>query len=660
MRFHGHLALAALAAAVLAGCGGGGGGGLPSANGPGSGGTGLQAAQSGDLVTYARARLRQGTTQGLSLAAIGAAAAPAAQDGTAGQAPQQESGVGEPDLLKTDGRHVHALHPWTSWESPPRPARLTSHRINADGSLTEIAASTLDPAFRAPDMHLAADIGRIAVIGEVDAAGNPVVQQSSQLTTVWPYRRRILLDVRPTPDQPAPAVVQRLEIDGHLVASRLVGNVLYLASTWMADLSRYQLPAGSTPSQVDAATAGLTAQELLPSVRFNGGTAQPLVNESDCLVQPANASSSFQLTTITAIDLGTGDLRRASRCFVGGTNAVYMTAQSLYLASSDTHGEEVFITVFPPRFPQSARTTLHRFALDGLGIEYRASGTVDGHLGWDREKAPLRLSEHAGYLRVLTYTGQTGWFGPASSTQPAAPSPATLTVLRENTGARSLEVVARLPNDRRSTPLGKPGEQVYGVRFLGPRAYVVTFRQTDPLYVLDLSDPADPKAVGELALPGFSDYLFPLDNGKLLGVGKEATAEGLLQGVKVALLDVADPAQPRTLSSVVLGERGSVSGLDYSRQAISLLTQGSQTSVTLPVRLFAQNRATVQGLARFEIDTGRGTLTERALAEATRFDGTGTDALRYAQFDLARERSLLTPQATYYLSGGQLRRVPQP
>ncbi|HYF20489.1 MAG TPA: beta-propeller domain-containing protein, partial [Ramlibacter sp.] len=427
MQLHNHLGPAALVVAVLAACGGGGVGGLPAAGpstGPGSGGTGLQTAKSGDLVSYARARLQQGTSQGLSLAAVGAAAspAPAAQDGTAGQAPQQESGVGEPDLLKTDGRHVHALHAWAPWASPLQPARLTSHRINADGSLTEVGSATLDAAFRTPSMHLAADIGRIAVIGEIDVGGNPVVQQAPMLTTTWPYRRRILLDVRPTPDRPAPAAVQRMEIDGHLVTSRLVGNVLYLASTWMADLSRYPVPAGSTRAQVEAATAGLTTQELLPTIRVDGGAAQPLVNEGDCLIQPANKSSSFQLTTLTAIDLGTGDLKRASRCLVGGTQALYMTAQSVYLASSETYGEEVFIAIFPPRFPAAARTDIHKFSLQGLQVDYRGSGQVQGHLGWDREKSPYRLSEHEGLLRVLSYTGQAGWLGAQGASQASAPS----------------------------------------------------------------------------------------------------------------------------------------------------------------------------------------------------------------------------------------------
>jgi len=655
----------ALALGLLAGCGGGGGGAPLDPGGPGGGGTGLHAARPGELVAYARERIQQASAAGLSLTALAAAGvpAPAAVVAGGGQAPAQEAGVAEDDLLQTDGSVVHALHPWASWDSPARPARLSTHRINADGSLTGLATVTLPTEFRSPGMYLAPQARKLAVLGEVDDLRNPVVT-NPRLTTVWPYRRRLLLDVYDTSAGDTPRAASRVEISGTLVGSRMVGNVLYVASTWLPDLGRYTVPAGSTPAQVNAALAGLTVSEILPTIRIDGGAAQPLVAESDCFVQPANASRSLQLTTITAIDLGAPAPRHASRCFVGGSNAFYMTERSAYLASSQDNGDEVFIAIFPPRFPAAARTDIHKFSLQGLQVEYRGSGQVQGHLGWDREKSPYRLSEHEGLLRVLSYTGQAGWLGAQGASQSSAPSPATLTVLREDAASRSLTPVATLPNTRRPDGLGKPGEQVYAVRFAGPRAYVVTFRQTDPLYVLDLSDPSDPRAAGELTVPGFSDYLFQLADGKLLGVGKDANAEGLVQGLKVGLFDVSQPAQPRMLSSIGLGARGSVSGLDYSRHGISLLAQGQQVRVGLPVRLYeaaanGQTRPSLQGLARFDIDTGRGTLAQRPTLVATTFDGRAGDALRLAQYDMAQERSLLRPAATYYLSGGQLRHVPE-
>ena len=97
------------------------------------------------------------------------------------------------------------------------------------------------------------------------------------------------------------------------------------------------------------------------------------------------------------------------------------------------------------------------------------------------------------------------------------------------------------------------GEQIYAVRFLGPTAYVVTFRQTDPLYVIDMTDPANPALTGELKIPGYSAYLHPVGDGLLLGVGQDATDTGQTLGTQLSLFDVSDPANPQRISTLAIG-----------------------------------------------------------------------------------------------------------
>lgn len=87
-----------------------------------------------------------------------------------------------------------------------------------------------------------------------------------------------------------------------------------------------------------------------------------------------------------------------------------------------------------------------------------------------------------------------------------------------------------------------PGERIYSVRYLGEMAYVVTFRETDPLFAIDLSDPRAPKVLGQLKIPGFSEYLHPLDDGLLLGIGQSVDERGTANGVKLSMFDVSDPA----------------------------------------------------------------------------------------------------------------------
>lgn len=670
--------MAAALLAALAGCGGAGGG----AGEPAGGGGGtppppasapppppppapappppapppatsmLQEAASGDLVSYFKAQIGKRVAQGLD-GTLGTVPSSGGAVFSAGPTPVsgtvlQEAGVDEDDRLKSDGSMLYALHPSRYENQAWTPERLSTSKIQADGSLADLGSVNL-AVEGVGGMYLAGEAKRLAVISR---PGYGTVQP---LALIALPPQAVTIDIFGTADGAKPAPLHKVEITGQLIGSRRIGNILYLATKWSPDLTAYRLPASSTPAQVSTTLAPLAAPQILPKIRIDGGPVQPLMADTDCMLQPANASLSLQLTTVTAIDLASPTLARSNRCFAGDGSMLYMSPSAVYIASSQQYWIANTFTTFmaPTALPQDATTDIHKFALNGLQVEYRGSGQVQGHLGWDVEKMPYRMSEHQGDLRVITYTGDTGW-----SSAPAAtvkPSPATLTVLRENAATRSLGVVGKLPNAQRPQPLGHEGEQIYAVHFAGPRGYLVTFRRTDPLYVLDLADPADPKAVGELAMPGFSDYLFPLANGKLLGVGKDATDLGLQQGIKIALFDVADAARPRMLASQTLGTRGSYTALDGSRHGINLLDAGGgKTRVALPVFVneSAQSRVGYQGLARWEVDTVAGTLTERSLMLATRFTGTSADAELYARFRLDQERSAQSAKATYYLSGG--------
>ncbi|MFM8769678.1 MAG: beta-propeller domain-containing protein, partial [Rubrivivax sp.] len=305
-------------------------------------------------------------------------------------------------------------------------------------------------------------------------------------------------------------------------------------------------------------------------------------------------------------------------------------------------------------FPTGFVTDLHKFAIEGLNMAYRASGEVKGHLGWDADRIALRMSEHAGDLRVISYTGSSGWVtssdalpATGSGATTSAASPATLTVLRESSADATLKVLATLPNERRPAALGKPGEQIYGVRFTGETGYLVTFRQTDPLYVLDLKDPADPKAAGELEVPGFSDHLLPLPQGLLLGVGRDADANGVVLGPNVALFDVREPTKPSLISARTFGARGSASAIDYSSHGLNLLQVGGVARLGLPMSL--RNGDWSDGaqhlLKRVEVDTAARTLTWRADLAAPK----GADP-----FDVSADRSVQSGDAVYFLSQGRL------
>lgn len=616
------LTLVLVAAALLAACGGGGSGaGTPP---PVQNEAAIATARSGELVPYVRARLQARGPQGQAAAEADAPAWLQTTVSAGGNVSRsgtvvQEPGVDEEDLIKTDGARLYALQPQMSTGQPGSAyARLDVYAPNAAGRPQPLGGTTLTSADGAwmvtRGLLIADDLPRLAVVAESTTGplGSPCPPGAACLAALLPYvpqRPRLhvhLLDAGQPATLPAP---ERLEIDGRLIGSRQVGRMLYLVASHVPQLAFDQLPASASAAERQAALDRLTVADLLPRIRVNGGPAQPLVAETDCWLQPANASKQVAVTTITAIDLGSPTWARSSRCFVGGTEALYLSPASLYLAT--TRQDVQTLANGRLAFAPEMRTDLHKFAIAGSSIAYRGSGSVSGHLGWDRERAPYRMSEHQGDLRVLTYTGTLGWVSAADAGS-VAPSPATLTVLREAADAM-LQTVATLPNRQRPAPIGKPGEQVYAVRFAGDRAYVVTFRQVDPLYVLDLSNPADPRTAGELQVPGFSDWLYPLDGGLLFGVGKDANERGEVLGVKVALFDVRDAANPALLDSRRYGGRGSVTALDYSAHGLALQVSGATTRLALPMLLTASDGVGLpqQQLQRFEVDRNVRSLTDK-------------------------------------------------
>jgi len=655
------------AATLLAGCGGGGSNaGPPPAPAPEGA---LAGSAPGELLAYVKARLaerevQRRTNPGISfgdtagapiwLATVTTAAGTAERSGTT----VQEAGVDEDDLIKSDGNLIATLAPQRGVSAGNafatlqlyRPAAGDGTRPDALGRVTLTAPDDVYPVTHG--MYLAAEHKRVAVLAESSSSGPiaiPDCRTGEACITLLPYpgfiKSQVQLQLVDITDPTRASVKDRVQIDGRLIGSRQIGRMLYLVTSHAPQFAVERLPATATAAEREATLARMAPEDFLPKWAVNGATARPMVQETQCFVQPANASLDLSVTTITAIDLAAPEVGATHRCFVGGSEALYMSPTNLYLATL-RYGVQTMQTRLA--FAPETRTDIHKFAVTGSLIEYRATGQVNGHLGWDREKAPYRMSEHNGDLRVLSFTGQLGWIGiDEGTTRPVAPSPATLTILRESTTGRTLDVVSTLPNAQRPAAIGLPGEQVYAVRFLGDRGYVVTFRQIDPLYVLDLSNPQDPKIAGELKMPGFSDYLYPLSGGKLFGVGKDADENGRLRGLKIALFDVADANAPKQLAAQTLGGPGSYSGLDSSRHALSMLERGSVARVALPVALASvDGRLSQQGLLRIEADTAAGTLTTKPLIP------TGPSSVGW--FDLSGDRSLQIGDQLYYLSQGAL------
>lgn len=639
----------------MAACGGGDS--LPRASSSSAGAHALRAAAPGQLLDQARQIIRERQVRG-----SGGFGRPdvmlrpmpvfAMADGGAPRhsvTAVQEAGVDEADLVKTDGRHILTMDAAASVHTWPRSPVVRHWLRQDDGRVVqtddlELPSGTMHGLQFVPDAGLvAALVERVSFEPGRPACGfDDLVCIGDSRMMAPAMRSEVVVQTARIDDAGALAAGRRLTISGRIVSSRQIDGRLVLVTAHQPapDLGHTR----SDAAQLEQRLAALRASDILPTLRVDDGAPRPLVSETDCFAQPANASLALEVTTITVLNLRSPEAAPVSRCFLGGSEALYMSERSLYIATTRwTYSADNEARL---AYPAQVSTDLHKFAFDGEAVSYRGSGSVAGHLGWDPLRKPYRLSEHDGRLRVLTFTGETGWIR-AEDAGRQAPSPATLTILTEAESGGSLQAVSRLPNALRPQPLGKPGEQVYGVRFVGDQAYVVTFRRTDPLYVLDLAKPGDPRVAGVLEVPGFSDHLYPVAPGLLMGIGRDADERGVVGGVKIALFDVSDAANPAELTHVVVGRSSTFTTLDFTPHGIAMLRDGPALRVALPLAEFAWSdgaAAPVHGLLRLEVDLAGRTLVKRPWV----------DTPGGAFPDLANERALHIADHVYHLSRGEL------
>jgi Beta propeller domain len=291
------------------------------------------------------------------------------------------------------------------------------------------------------------------------------------------------------------------------------------------------------------------------------------------VMRPA-VHSGVDLLTVLTIDMEKGLPAVDSDAVLGGGQTVYASKRALYVGLekwSDAGN----------RLP-GAHTQLHKFDTSDTGAtSYRSSGRVAGHL-----LNQFSMSEQDTVLRVATTR--------SAGEGPGEDSESSVVTLAERDGA--LIELGRVDG------LGR-GERIYAVRFLGDVAYVVTFRQVDPLYTVDLARPSAPRVVGELKIRGYSAYLHPIGEGLLLGVGQDATERGQQLGAQVSLFDVSDPAKPARLHQRTLSDGGS-SEVEWDHHAF--LWWPPAKLAVLPLESWADSSGVFAGAIGLRIDPEAG------------------------------------------------------
>ncbi|MGI5168036.1 beta-propeller domain-containing protein [Spirillospora sp. CA-253888] len=472
-----------------------------------------------------------------------------------------EADADEPDQVKTDGRRILTVARGRLNVIDPA-TRKVAHRLKLPGS---------GPAGGEPRLLLHGD--RALVLSD---GFPPIAHKRPPHAPGRPLTRLTLVDLAGTPK-----ILNTLTTDAAYVDARQTGQTARVVIRSTPDiefppLSGAAVSARHAVERNQALVRKAPLSAWLPSFQVDGGgkTTVPC----DRVSRAAGADGTSVLTVLT-LDLTRplGDPDPVAVAAEGQT--VYATGRALYVTGAPP--QPVAWAGAPRRTRPDERTDIHVFSLPGTGRpRYEASGSVPGSL-----LNQYSMSDDGTHLRVATTT--SGAFPRAEGVR----SQSAVRVLRRDGAA--LRTVGTLDG------LGK-GERIYSVRFLGGTAYVVTFRQTDPLYTVDLKDPAKPRLTGELKINGYSAYLHPTGPGRLLGVGQDADAQGRVKGTQVSLFDVS--AAPRRVGAHHLPRTGSDAEFDPH----AFLYWPATGLTVLPVRDHGTGDGTARALVlRVDGDTVR-------------------------------------------------------
>jgi inhibitor of cysteine peptidase len=330
-----------------------------------------------------------------------------------------------------------------------------------------------------------------------------------------------------------PVLTRDFIIDGSYFDSRMIGDYVYAIATMYTFFTETEVALPRIQSE--------NSTDVIPATDIYYG------NYSD---------TSYTFTTIIALNIQNDAQEPTHETIVlGGTSAIYVSQNNIFLTFPDYSWQE----------DETMKTIIQRVNIDQQTVSFSATGEVPGYL-----LNQFSMDENNGYFRIATTVYSYNW----RTFDVSDTSKNNVYILDMN-----LDVVGKLEDLA-------PGEQIYSTRFIDNRLYMVTFRNIDPLFVIDLSDPTSPTVLGQLKVTGYSGYLHPYDETHIIGIGKETEYEAKedfawYQGVKISLFDVSDVSNPVEVAKYEIGDRGTDSPVLYDHKA--LLFDKEKNLLVIPV-----------------------------------------------------------------------------
>lgn len=489
----------------------------------------------------------------------------------------QVEGVDEADIIKTDGEYVYAV--------------VKNDLYIIDAKPAESADIVSKIAFKSRPQDLYVNGDSLIVYGGDDLIDQADVYKNFKRRGVFTF-----LKVFDTSDKKNPKQTRDLDFEGNYFDSRMIGDYVYFATSdynfYYIDgeptvpriLSGGKVVSGDCAEAVKCFAPGVYYFDMpYSSYTFTNVTAVNVKDNSEPIKGEAYLMSSGQnmyvsqnniyitypkyiseyqlqmdvLREIVYPKLSVKDQEKIAKIEAVDSfilndeekmQKISFILERYAVALSDDEEKQLEKNIdekmkqkYQDISKELEKTVIHKIAVNNGDLQYKATGEVTGHV-----LNQFSMDENNGYFRIATAKNQT-WSRYASEEQKQSYN--NLYVLDDN-----LKIVGAVED------LAK-GETIYSVRFMQNRAYLVTFKQTDPLFAIDLSDPAKPKVLGELKVPGFSNYLHPYDDTTLIGFGKDAGENewgGVkTKGLKLTLFDVADVSKPKEIDTYIMGDAGS-------------------------------------------------------------------------------------------------------
>ena len=488
----------------------------------------------------------------------------------------QVEGVDEADVVKTDGEYIYQVNGRSIIIAKAYPAK--------EMELTSVI-SFKDAGFSPLELYI--DGKYLTVIGQ-SRASIPLYGKvgSKEDTVIPPYDidtvKAITYDCGNKKDV---RLVREVELDGSYISSRKIGTRLYLMANKSISGILYSpiwdqiylkgdykavLMKGYSREAFDYALSMIEKPLFRDTAAGNGFRG---ISYDRLCYFPDSIEPNYLV--IATLDMAKPDEKADISAYLGAGQNVYASLKNMYISFMDYENYSIFRGSSGMLRESSYNTLVYKFSLENGIAGYRSKGTVPGSI-----LNQFSMDEDKGFFRIATTVGDSWRSDEATSKN-------NVYILDE-----TMSITGKVENMA-------PGERIYSVRFVGDRAYVVTFKNIDPLFVLDLKNTASPRVLGSLKIPGYSDYLQPYDENHIIGFGKETVeikGQAYYQGMKMAMFDVTDVTKPVRKFAVDIGDRGTDSELLRNHKA--LLFSKSKGLISFPVAIYevADRDTGTQGL----------------------------------------------------------------